>query len=182
MKKRAISPSVWSLLPLSDSAVCLEDKILLMDHLEMPSAPPPMPMRLPMACMLIVVEGAASLRVDLRDCHVPGASCIIIARNAIVERLEVAADSRVIMLMTADDFPATPDSSDPVTQTCLQPPLMEMLLTACRMLRTVLTDVTLESGREDMARDCIRLMARIASQGMSRQDNSAAKPDRKSVV
>lgn len=137
-----------------------------------------MPMRLPMACMLIVVEGTASLRVDLRDCQVPGTSCIVIARNAIVERLEVASGSRVIMLMTNDDFPATPDSPDHVTQACLQPPLMEMLLTTCRMLRTVLTDVTLESGREDMARDCIRLMARIASQGMSRQDNSAAKPTR----
>jgi AraC-like DNA-binding protein len=178
MKKRAISPSVWSLLPLGDNAVCLEDKILLIDHLEMPSAPPPMPMKLPMDCMLIVVEGSARSRADLRDFHVPGASCIVIARNAIVERLEIEAGSRVVMLMAADGILAAPISPDPVTQARLQPPLLEMLLTACRMLRTVLTDATLESGREDMARDCIRLMGRIASQGMSHLDDSATKPTR----
>lgn len=191
MKKSAIKSSVFSLLPLNDSAIWLEDKILLMDHLELPSPPlqqgaqavgSRFPMKLSMSCMLIVVKGTVSLRVNLSDYKVAAESCIVIARNAIVEHVAIDADSSLVILMAADEFHAGTISLEPVMQAQLLPPLLDMLLTTSRMLRTVLTDPSFEPGREDVARDCIRLMSSIASQSMKPREDSLAKPNRRDQI
>ena len=169
----------------------LNDKILLMEYMEKPYTPTQedasafnsrFPMKLLSSCMLIVVDGAVRLGVNLCDCEVIAGSCLVIAAGAIVERVSLDAGSRIVMVSaTANNLDGTA-MLNPVVQAELCPPLMDMLMTSSRMLRTILTDPAFQINREETARDCIHLMGRIVEQGVSRQEKTVDKRSRRDEI
>lgn len=191
MKKSANKQQDLSVLPLDEDAVWLEDKILLMDYLEKPCAlaqentqslDSRFPMKMASSCMLIVVDGAVRLGVNLCDHEVTAGSCLVIAAGAIVERVSLDIGSRIVMVSApASDMDGIA-MLNPVMQAELRPPLMEMLMTLSRMLRTIMTDPAFQLGREEAANDCIRLMGRIIGQGVNGQEKTIAKKSRRDEI
>ena len=107
MEEQALNLFNKSILPTNDTAVTLGDKMLIMDSLASPlahpeaqSVPGRFPMKLSMPHLLIVESGEVRFNVNFRDMVVASGCCALIGANAMVERVSVSDDARVILMLS----------------------------------------------------------------------------------
>jgi AraC-like DNA-binding protein len=172
-----------TLLPRNGTILMHEDKWLVMDYLnrpfdvaeeEMAHFVRRLPLRLTFNCMIIVVEGKVTIGVNCNNHVMESNSCAFITTASIVERIEVAPETRLIVLSMPEDAIPTMAESDrselplrhaSATLWPLQPIHVEMLISAYRMLRVILSDPAFAERREETARDCIGLIMTMAGPG-----------------
>lgn len=172
-----------TLLPRNGTLLMHEDKWLVMDYLnqpfdvsdeEMTRFGRRFPLRLSFNCMIIVVEGKVSIGVNCNNHVMVSNSCALITTGSIVERMDVAPETRLILLSLPEEAIAAKAESDrrelplhhaSATLWPLLPIHVEMLISSYRMLRVILSDPAFAAKREDTARDCIGLMMSMAGQG-----------------
>ena len=191
-----------SMMPVNQSAIMLDDKMLVMDNLSL-SPDDSMdsglndfmnrfPLKLSAACILIVVRGSVKFGVNFRDFEATDNSCAIISAGTIVERVEVAPGTRTIFLSFAqNNLPALANIHQrnvnilyamQVVHLRLQPVHVELLKTTYQTLRTILTDPSIDLGKSEAAFNCINLLGSIIALGVGNQPELAAKASRKDEI
>lgn len=172
-----------TLLPENGTILMHEDKWLVMDYLnkpfnmaeeEMAHFTRRFPLRLTFNCMIIVVEGKVTIGVNCNSHVMESNSCVFITSGSIVEHVDVAPETRLILLSFPEDaMPAIAENDRhelPMQHASamlwpLLPIHVEMLISSYRMLRVILSDAAFGARREETARDCIGLMMSMAGQG-----------------
>ncbi len=191
-----------SMIPVNESAILLDGKLLVMDNLDFPGRITPsnvmedfkrrFPMKLSLNCILIVVKGTIRFSVNFRDYVAAAGTCAVITTGTIIEQVIIEDDSRCILLSFAhNDLPASVTYHQfnvhrlyalQVAQVPLLPQQLDMLISSYRMLRTILTDKVFAVMREETASHCVNLMASIIENGTDNQAAVTAKASRRDEI
>lgn len=202
MKHGLLTSLGMPIMPLSNSAIVLDDKLLAMDNLESPT--PVMsadelsefkrrfPMKLPLNCMMIVIAGGIRFSINFDDYNVRAGTCVVIAADTIIERANYDVGTRVIVLMLSPHelLPSLTYNQHKmrilyarlIGQVTLMAQHIDMLVTIYRQLRTILTDSAFAKTREEMATHCVNLIASVLENGTNHQEESTSKPSRKDEI
>lgn len=182
MEEQALNLFNKSILPTNDTAVTLGDKMLIMDSLASPlahpeaqSVPGRFPMKLSMPHLLIVESGEVRFNVNFRDMVVASGCCALIGANAMVERVSVSDDARVILMLSTIQ-----QHDQPVVIWKLHVEHMTMLKQVYHMMRTIMLDSAFAPNREESVVSCLNLMGSIIGQAEDR--NPDAKPSRQDEI
>lgn len=179
--KKEEKKSQQLLLPSNETTITLDDQICVMDTLNLFFGMPAQtsdrfPVQLSSRCMIIVLKGEVTIRLNFRDCVVRDCSCAVFAAGTIVEQVNMTPDAKVIHISySAEKLP----SASGVFQ--LQPRQLDMLKTAYTMLRDIMTDNTFAAGRADAASKCVELMESLAI-GCNNRQASAEKTSRQEEI
>lgn len=154
--------SLQMLLPSNETTVTLDGKFCVMDtqnlFFGMPvQALDRFPLQLSSKCMIIVLKGEVTSRMNFRECVAGDNTCAVFATGTIVERVEMSPDAKVIHISYATENSSSVSGVFP-----LQPLQVDLLKTAYDMLRDIMTDSAFAAGREDAAGKCVELMESIA--------------------
>ena len=191
-----------SMIPVNESAILLDGKLLVMDNLDYPeriSSSDEMedfkrrfPMKLSLNCILIVVKGTIRFSVNFRDYEAVAGTCAVITTGTIIEQVTIEEDSRCVLLSFAQhDLPTSVTYHQhnvhrlyalQVAQVALLPKQLDMLISSYRMLRTILTDEAFAVMREDTASHCVNLIASIIENGAGNQAEVTAKASRRDEI
>ena len=176
-----------SILPANETAITLGDKMLMMDSLSSPLALPEaqsasgrFPMKLSMPHLLLVESGEVRLNVSFRDMAVASGCCALIGANAMVERVSVSDDTRVILMLFSCRMATILQHDLPVVTWKLRVEHMTMLKQVYGMMRTIMLDNAFAPNREENIVSCINLMGSIIGQAEDR--NPDAKPSRQDEI
>lgn len=174
------------MIPVNETAIALDDQMLLMDSLECPLRTideqwlkQRFPMRLPLSCLLVVEQGALKLNVNCREYVASDNTCVFICKGAIVGSMAVVGDARVILLSFSQmDVPA-------VKTGCALLPLcdehMTMLKQAYQMLRSILKDDAFALNRAAVADSCLNFIGSLVAQVVQKHMPDA-KPSRRDEI
>lgn len=171
MEEQAIHLLNKSILPVNETTITLDEKMLVTDSLASPLTFPGtqsfqdrFPMKLSLSCLLIVEGGEVRLNVNFQDSVVGAGSCAIIGDGAIVERV-VGDNAHVILIMFArNQFPAMSFIQHNARQVMtfkLCAEHMTILNQVYSMMRTMLTDSAFASNRGDVIASCLSLITSI---------------------
>ena len=160
MKHGLLTSLGMPIMPLSNSAIVLDDKLLAMDNLESPT--PVMsadelsefkrrfPMKLPLNCMMIVIAGGIRFSINFDDYNVRAGTCVVIAADTIIERANYDVGTRVIVLLLSPHelLPSLTYNQHNmrilyarlIGQVTLMAQHIDMLVTIYRQLRTIFKD------------------------------------------
>ncbi len=182
MEELAINLLDKSILPANETAITLGDKMLMMDSLSSPLAHPEaqnasgrFPMKLSMPHLLIVESGEVRFNVNFRDMVVASGCCALIGANAMVERVSVSDDARVILMLSTIQ-----QHDQPVVIWKLHVDHMTMLKQVYGMMRTIMLDSAFALNREESIVSCLNLMGSII--GQAGNSNPDAKPSRQDEI
>lgn len=187
MEEQALNLINKSILPANDTAVTLGDKMLIMDSLASPlahpeaqSVPGRFPMKLSMPHLLIVESGEVGLNVNFRDTVVTAGCCALIEANAMVERVSMSDDARIILILFSCSITTLQQHGLPVVTWKVRVEHMTMLKQVYHMMRTIMLDNAFASNREESVVSCLNLMGSIIGQAENR--NPDAKPSRQDEI
>lgn len=182
MEEQALNLFNKSILPANETAITMGDKMLMMDSLLSPLAHPEaqgfsgrFPMKLSMPHLLIVESGEIRLNVNFRDMVVASGCCALIGANAMVERVSVSDDARVILMLSTIQ-----QHDQPVVTRKLHYEHMTMLKQVYGMMRTIMLDSAFAPNREESIVSCLNLMGSII--GQAGDSNPDAKPSRQDEI
>lgn len=169
------------LMPPNETTVTLGDRICVTDNMNLffgaqVQALDCFPFQLSAKCMLIVLKGNVSFRMNFRDHVAADSTCVVLSRGIIVERMDMTPDAQVIQLCY--EFENRPPASG-IFQ--LQSRQVDLLKTAYGMLRDIMTGSAFAVGREDAACKCVELMECIVEGGDNRQ-LTPEKPSRQDEI
>ena len=201
MKDRLVHTSDLSIIPLNETAIILDDKLIVMDSLEVPFTSQSaealerdgrFPMKLPLNTIMVVVKGEVRFSVNFHNYVATADMCAFIAAGTIVEQLVVDDGTRLVMLsFSQQDFPQVANYqvaqvnhlyTQQVTRVALFPQHIDVMMETYRMLRTILTDSAFAPMKAAIATHCIHLMASIIENSASGQDELSAKSTRKDEI
>ena len=187
MEEQALNLFNKSILPANDIAVTLGDKMLMMDSLASPlahpealSVPGRFPMKLSMPHLLIVESGEVGLNVNFHDSVVKAGCCALIGANAMLERVAVSDDARIILISFSHSMTSIRQQSLPVVTWRMRVEHMTMLRQVYHMMRTIMLDNAFAPNREESVVSCLNLMGSIIGQAEDR--NPDAKPSRQDEI
>ena len=171
MEEQALNLFNKSILPANDTAVTLGDKMLMMDSLASPlahpeaqSVPGRFPMKLSMPHLLIVETGEVGLNVNFHDSVVKAGCCALIGANAMLERVAVSDDARIILISFSRSMTLIRQQSLPVVAWRMRVEHMTMLKQVYHMMRTIMLDNAFAPNREESVVSCLNLMGSIIGQ------------------
>lgn len=190
------------MLPINETAILYEDKILVMDNLDVPSGVEPvadlqelsdrLPMKMSSACILIILSGMVKLGVNLRDYELTANCCAIISAGTIIERMDLDADTRFILLaFSPNDLPAAVRITHKninrlyamqVALLRLLPVHIALLRSTYSSLRVILTDPDIDTGKSEAASSCINLLGCIIALGVDSHHEVVTKESRKDTI
>ena len=173
-----------SMIPVNETALVLDDKLLIMDNLAADNHDVPLdevinrfPMRLSTTCLLIVVKGTVGFSVNFRDFEATDDSCVFISEGTIIENVSFDPDARVILLsFSSQNFSVLENSHQrnvhrlyalQVVLFKLKGKHLDMLKSTYQMLRTILSDGAFEANRNATAASCLNFMNSIIEHGVS---------------
>jgi AraC-like DNA-binding protein len=191
-----------SMLPVNETTITLGSRLLVLDNLHLPRPAEAteimlnfknrFPRKLLMNCMIVVVSGTVRFSVNFRDYEVTAGMCGVIMSGTIVERLDIDDDARVILLSFSHyELPNMMKYQQhnvhrlyalQVVRVNFLPLQMDMLMSTYRMLRTILTDPSFESMREETAFSCVNLMISYIENAASNQVAVTVKSSRKDEI
>ena len=187
MEEQALNLFNKSILPVNDTAVTLGDKMLIMDslasplaHSEAQSASARFPMKLSMPHLLIVESGEVGLNVNFHDSVVKAGCCALIGANAMLERVAVSDDARVILMLFSCSMTTMQQQDQPVVTWKLHGEHMTMLKQVYGMMRTIMLNNAFARNREESIASCLNLMGSII--GQAGKSNPDAKPSRQDEI
>ena len=187
MEEQALNLFNKSILPVNDTAVTLGDKMLIMDSLASPlahpeaqSVPGRFPMKLSMPHLLIVESGEVGLNVNFHDSVVKAGCCALIGANAMLERVAVSDDARVILMLFSCSMTTMQQQDQPVVTWKLHGEHMTMLKQVYGMMRTIMLNNAFARNREESIASCLNLMGSII--GQAGNSNPDAKPSRQDEI
>ena len=187
MEEQALNLFNKSILPVNDTAVTLGDKMLIMDslasplaHSEAQSVPGRFPMKLSMPHLLIVESGEVGLNVNFHDSVVKAGCCALIGANAMLERVAVSDDARVILMLFSCSMTTMQQQDQPVVTWKLHGEHMTMLKQVYGMMRTIMLNNAFARNREESIASCLNLMGSII--GQAGNSNPDAKPSRQDEI
>ena len=187
MEEQALNLFNKSILPANDTAVTLGDKMLIMDslasplaHSEAQSVPGRFPMKLSMPHLLIVESGEVGLNVNFHDSVVKAGCCALIGANAMLERVAVSDDARVILMLFSCSMTTMQQQDQPVVTWKLHGEHMTMLKQVYGMMRTIMLNNAFARNREESIASCLNLMGSII--GQAGNSNPDAKPSRQDEI
>lgn len=181
MRVQEDSTLQW-IMPPNETTISLGDIISVTDNLNLFFGAPAQvvdrfPLRLSAKCMLVVLKGDVTFRVNFRDCVAGDGTCAVFSPDTIVERVDIASDAHVIQFCYA--LENSPSVSGVFF---LLPSQVELLKTAYNMLRNIMTDSAFAANREIAARKCIELLECVAQQGGKKSQETVTKPSRKDEI
>ena len=201
MKARGMQSLDMSMMPVNDTAVTLEDKMMVMDNLgntqktdpdEVNSFMNRFPLKLSSTCMVIVIKGNVKFNANFRDYVANGNTCAIISAGTIIDHVEVDDQSKLIFLsFSPKNLPSMTDIKQnnvhrlyalQVVMLHLLPSHVELLKSTYQVLRSILIDPDFNERREEAAYNCINLMGSIIKQGTNDQPDVSAKVSRKDDI
>lgn len=202
MKNRKMLSLEQTMLPTNETAILYEDKILVMDNLDVPSGVEPvaglqelsdrLPMKMSSACILIILSGTVKFGVNLRDFELTANCCAIISAGTIIERMDLDADTRFILLaFSPNDLPAAVRITQKninrlyamqVALLRLLPVHITLLRSTYSSLRVILTDPDIDTGKSETASSCINLLGSIIALGVDSHHEVVAKESRKDRI
>lgn len=145
------------------------------------------PMRLSSSCILIVVEGSVRLNANFRELSVSDGSCVIAREGTIIEKAVCEQGAKFIMLLFSHntiseqhDLPRPMASQVAMMQ--VQPQHMTMIMTAYRMLLTILSDPSFEPNRKASAGACLGLIESIIMQAPDDLSELTGKASRRDEI
>ena len=187
MEEQALNLFNKSILPANDTAVTLGDKMLMMDslasplaHTEAQSASARFPMKISMPHLLIVESGEVGLNVNFHDSVVKAGCCALIGANAMLERVAVSDDARIILISFSRSMTSIRQQSLPLVAWRMRVEHMTMLKQVYHMMRTIMLDNAFAPNREESVVSCLNLMGSIIGQAENR--NPDAKPSRQDEI
>lgn len=162
--------SLQLLLPSNETTVTFDDKLCVMDTLDLFFGVPAQsmdrfPLHLSYNSMIIVLKGNVTFRVNFKDCVAGDCSCVVFSPKTIVEHVDMTLDAKVIHLCYALEGSLSTSGFFH-----LQPRQVDLLKTTYGLLREILTDNAFAAGREDAAGKCVELMETIATGSNNRQE------------
>lgn len=150
------------------------------------------PMKLSVACMVIVFKGSVRFSVNFREFVATENSCLIITKGTIVEDVAYDVDSRVIFISFSQSELSGPNASTThkvhklyalqVVLVRLLQQHLDMMRTVYQMLRTVLSDPSFAENRDATAFSCLSLIANIIMQASVNQPELATKTSRRDEI
>jgi AraC-like DNA-binding protein len=156
--------------------------MLMMDSLSSPLALPEaqsasgrFPMKLSMPHLLLVESGEVRLNVNFRDMAVASGCCALIGENAMVERVSVSDNARIILMLST-----LQQHDQPVVIWKLHGEHMTMLKQVYGMMRTIMLNNAFAPNREESVASCLNLMGSII--GQAGDSNPDAKPSRQDEI
>ncbi len=202
MNEQAFHQLDLSRLPANDTMLTLGDNLMVIDNLEtdtmvshhheIDSLVSHFPVKLSSTCLIIVNDGTVRFNVNFRDFVVSKGTCAIISSGTIIQHAEYDEQARVILLSFSwQNMPSLPTSRHrnahrfyalQAVLIHLLPSHLEMLMTCYKMLRTILSDTSFATNREDAASSCIELMASIIAQGADNQPEISSKATRRDEI
>lgn len=187
MEEQAINLLDKSILPANETAITMGDKMLMMDslssplaHLEAQSASGRFPMKLSMPQLLIVESGEVGLNVNFLDSVVKAGCCALIGANAMLERVAVSDDARIILISFSHSMTSIRQHGLPVETWRVRVEHMTMLKQVYGMMRTIMLDNAFAPNREDNIVSCLNLMGSII--GQAGDSNPDTKPSRQDEI
>jgi len=197
MNDRATNLLDMSMMPVNDTAITLDDKMLIMDNLESTDIPSGVehivdhfPLKIATSCLIIVVSGEVKFSVNFRDFVASDNTCAMINEGTIIEKACFKPEARVILLSFPPGRLAPAGHQHNVHRLYalqvvllqLQDEHIKMLKKVYGMLRTILTDPAFASNREQTATNCLSLMGSIIEQGISSQPQIESKTSRRDEI
>lgn len=169
------------LLPPNETTLTLGDKMCVTDNMNLffgtqAQAMDGFPLQLSVKCMLIVLKGDVSFRMNFSDQVAADSTCVVLSRDTIIERMNMTSEAQFVQLCYA--FENVPSVSG-IFQ--LQPRQVDLLKTAYGMLRDIMTDSVMAAGREDAACKCVELMESIVK-GCDNRQQSPEKSSRQEEI
>lgn len=203
MKNKELPQSLdLSMIPVNDTAILVDGKLLVMDNLEdgmatldgetLKDFSKHFPKKLPLSCFLIVVKGEIRFNVNLRDYVATAGMCVVVTEGSIIERVSVDGDMRCIMLSFLRQ--ERPELSSyhqynihriyalQVALITLSHQHLDMLISSYGMLRNILTDPAFGASRAELAARCVDMMAGIVENGAGNQAELTSKAARKDEI
>jgi AraC-like DNA-binding protein len=187
MEEQAINLLDKSILPANETAITMGDKMLMIDSLSSPLAHPEaqsasgrFPMKLSMPHLLLVESGEVRLNVNFRDSVVKAGCCALIGANAMLERVAVSDDARVILMLFSCSMTTMLQQDQPVVTWKLHVEHMTMLKLVYGMMRTIMLNNAFAPNREDNIVSCLNLMGSII--GQAGDSNPDIKPSRQDEI
>lgn len=189
-----------SMFRVNDTAVSMGSKLVAFDNLEDSSADNVMTLvpqeKFPKKCVsnviVLVLKGRVCFNVNFREYEVTAGSCVVVASGTIVDKVRIDDGTKVIVLSFSHydmSVMSTPQQRSvhrlyalQVVHVSLLPQQVEMLLSAYKILRTILTDPLFANRKEDTAYHCIYLMTCIIENGSSNQRELVSKSSRKDEI
>ena len=188
-----------SILPWNESMLSLGNSLLVMDNLEGPhllmrddemdDLIKRFPMKLTATCLIIVIEGTVSFKVNFRDFTASENNCVIVSAGTIIQSVELNEQARVILLsFNQQNLPIARQRNTHRLYTLqvliisLIPKHVEMFKTCYSMLRTILTDPSFATNRDDLAYSCMDMMGNILVQNAENQSELTSKTSRRDEI
>ena len=201
MKERGMQSLEMSMVPTNETAIILEDKMMVMDNLNRIQKRDPgkmddfmnrFPLKLSMSSMMIVIKGKVKFSVNFRDFVADSDTCVIISAGTIIEQVDADDEARIIFLsFSQKDLTSLANIRQhdvhrlyalQVVLLHLAPVQVEMMIKTYQMLRVILEDPIFEMKKEKAAFNCINLMGSIIEQVPSKQSEVSAKASRKDEI
>ncbi len=163
-----MQPVDMSMMHVTAAAISWGDELLLMDTMGFTvpivglDSPERYPMKLPLSCMLIVLEGEVRYRINFREIVAAGNTCAIIGESNIIDNVAYSDNAQFIELMFSQQGIGIGQPSSHRLY-ALQDEPMAMLKGLYGMLRTMLSNPVFNTRRDAVA-NCIRLMLSIVEQ------------------
>lgn len=188
-----------SMMPVNESALTLDDKMLIMDNLDKQGVLPGMqefedrfPMKLTTSCLIIVLGSKMRFSVNFRDFEVSANMCAFISEGTIIEKASFEPGARAVLLsFFRHGMPSIASIHQrnmhrlyavQVALLQLRDEHMRMLLDTYSMLRTILSDNAFMPNREETAMSCLNLMGCIIEQGVVSQPEVESKTSRRDEI
>ena len=188
MKERLEQMAGLSLMPLNESALMLDDKLLVMDNLDASIMPcsceellafkKRFPMKLSHDCILIVVDGTLRFSMNFNDCVLTASTAVLMTSGTIIEQMETN-DAGFIMISSFQQNSRFFSLKVPVLLSTQQ---MKILRQSYEMLRTVMTDSAFEVKRVDISSHCVDMMVSVIESAACGQLDLTAKPTRQDEI
>ena len=137
-------------------------------------------MKLSMPHLLIVESGEVGLNVNFHDSVVKAGCCALIGANAMLERVAVSDDARVILMLFSCSMTTMQQQDQPVVTWKLHGEHMTMLKQVYGMMRTIMLNNAFARNREESIASCLNLMGSII--GQAGNSNPDAKPSRQDEI
>lgn len=155
-----------SMMPVNETAITLGDNMLIMDSLAQPMSQGQhdwcerFPMKLPMTCMLIVMEGEVKYSVNIHEFVATAGTCALIREGVIIDNVMCSGNARIIQLMFSQKG-IVPGNSTPHRLCVLHDEHITILKDLYKMLRMILSERAFENNRGEAAGNCVRFMRSI---------------------
>ena len=98
-----------SMLPMTDAAIMLDDRLLVVDNMEYPATGMEngfwneykkcFPVKLPLDCILLVIKGSIRFSVNFMEHEVSDGMCAAISSGTIIEHIDLDVDTKFVMLL-----------------------------------------------------------------------------------